>query len=96
MRNRKVYNIGVIVGVFGIILLLILIFSGAAYPNTLFKLLAPIGIFLTFAGVITSFIGWILMTREAIVKRSYSDIRVLLVTGLIIFLIPILKILFSR
>lgn len=85
MRNKRVYNMGVIIGAFGIILLLILIFFGEAYPNTLFKLLAPIGIFLTFSGVLTSFIGWILMTREAIVKRSYSDIRVLLITGLIIF-----------
>lgn len=96
MKNKRVYNIGLIIGAFGIILLLILILSGATYPSMLFKLLAPIGIFLTFAGVITSFTGWMLMAGEAIAKRSYSDIRALLVTGIIIFLVPILKILFSR
>lgn len=96
MRNRSVCNIGLILGVFGLILLLLLILSGAAYPSLLFKVLAPIGIFLMLAGFITSFIGWILMTGEAIEKRSYSDIKVLFVTGIIIFLIPLLRIFFSR
>lgn len=96
MRNRRIYNIGLILGASGLILLLLLILSGAAYPSLLFKVLAPMGIFLTFAGFITSFIGWIRMTGEAIEKRSYSDIKVLLVTGIIIFLIPLLRILFSR
>ena len=50
--NKRLYNIGIMIGAFGIIILLVLIFSGEAYPSILFKMLAPIGLFLTFIGVI--------------------------------------------
>ena len=94
--NKRLYNIGIMIGGFGIIILLVLIFSGEAYPSILFKMLAPIGLFLTFIGVITSFIGWLLMIKDAIKEKTGLDVKGLIFIGIIIFLIPILKIIFSN
>lgn len=87
--NKRLYNIGVMIGVFGIIILLVLIFSGEAYPSILFKMLAPIGLFLTF-------IGWLLMIKDAIEEKAGLDVKGLIFIGIIMFLIPILKNIFSN
>ena len=84
------------IGGFGIIILLVLIFSCEAYPSILFKMLAPIGLFLTFIGVIISFIGWLLMIKDAIKEKAGLDVKGLIFIGIIIFLIPILKNIFSN
>lgn len=94
--NKRLYNIGIMIGAFGIIILLFLIFSGEAYPSILFKMLAPIGLLLTFIGVIISFIGWLLMIKDAIKEKVGLDVKGLIFIGIIIFLIPILKIIFSN
>ena len=94
--NKRLYNIGIMIGAFGIIILLVLIFSGEAYPSILFKMLAPIGLFLTFIGVIISFIGWLLMIKDAIEEKAWLDVKGLIFIGIIMFLIPILKNIFSN
>ena len=94
--NKRLYNIGIIIGGFGIIILLVLIFSGEAYPSILFKMLAPIGLFLTFIGVFISFIGWLLMIKDAIKEKAGLDVKGLIFIGIIMFLIPILKNIFSN
>lgn len=96
MRGRRTYYTGITLGGIGIILLLILIATGVAYPNTLFKILAPMGLLFVFLGVLICFIGWILMVKDAAVKKSYSDFRFLLFIGILIFLIPIFKMLFFK
>lgn len=94
--NKRLYNIGIMIGAFGIIILLVLIFSGEAYPSILFKMLAPIGLSLTFIGVIISFIGWLLMIKDAIEEKAGLDVKGLIFIGIIMFLIPILKSIFSN
>lgn len=94
--NKRLYNIGIMIGAFGIIILLVLIFSGEAYPSILFKMLVPIGLFLTFIGVVISFIGWLLMIKDAIEEKAELDVKGLIFIGIIIFLIPILKNIFSN
>ena len=94
--KKGLYNIGIMIGGFGIIILLVLIFSGEAYPSILFKMLAPIGLFLTFIGVFISFIGWLLMIKDAIKEKAGLDVKGLIFIGIIIFLIPILKNIFSN
>ena len=72
-----------------------LIFSGEAIQVILFKMLAPIGLFLTFIGVVISFIGWLLMIKDAIEEKAELDVKGLIFIGIIIFLIPILKNIFQ-
>ena len=48
-------------------------------------MLAPIGLFLTFIGVVISFIGWLLMIKDAIEEKAELDVKGLIFIGIIIF-----------
>ena len=38
-------------------------------------MLAPIGLFLTFIGVVISFIGWLLMIKDAVEEKAGLDVK---------------------
>lgn len=96
MKNKRMYSLGISVGAFGIILLLILIVSGAAYPDTVFRVLAPTGLLLVFAGLLISGISWLLMIKEKVINKSYKDAGAIFLGGMIIILIPIIKVMFFK
>ncbi len=96
MKNKKMYSIGTFVGILGIILLLILIVSGTAYPDTTFRVLMPTGLLLVFAGLLINGITWLLMIKDSVADKSYKDAGFVFLVGLVIVLIPIIKMIFFK
>lgn len=82
----------VVCGGAGLLGLFILLLSGAAYPDTLFRVLAPLSLLLCFAALPPLFGAWVLTIRRAWTSGSVGFALLWLVGGLLLLLKQFLRV----
>ncbi|MDR3765932.1 MAG: hypothetical protein Q3Y08_02700 [Butyricicoccus sp.] len=84
MKKHILYKVSILTGVLGILLLVLLILSGVAYPHPFFRIGAPLGVFLLFASLLLRFIHWIWDIRDHIQGKQYLGALGILLLGIFV------------
>ncbi|WP_068268674.1 hypothetical protein [Caviibacter abscessus] len=94
MYSKKLFKISIFIGVIGLAILLLIVFSGVVYPNQFFKIFMPIGLLLMFISFVMCFVSWILMIKDAVASKNYKSAWVIFFIGMMIIIIQLFKIIF--
>ncbi len=92
MKKNVIYRAAVLSAAIGLIIILGVIFSGAAYPDMLFRIGTPLGLVFIFASVILLFLSWLLEIHNGIKEKQYLWVAVIVVLGLIVIVRTLLRI----
>lgn len=79
--NSRLFKSALLISVLGLTILLGVIISGAAYPELLFRVGAPIGMLCCFAGVFLIIIVYACEIFCAIREKQFLWVTVLLILG---------------
>ncbi len=91
MGGKKVYKVAIITGVIGLILILSVIVSQSSAPNMFFRIVAPLGIILTFTSVVLLGASWLLYIKDSIKKNDYIKATIIAILGLLIIIKAFIK-----
>ena len=84
MKKNLLYRIAILLAAIGLLLLLAVIWSGAAYPDPRFCVGAPLSLFLIFASLLLLLICWVWEIRDGIKGKQYLWAAVIAVLGCIL------------
>ena len=84
MKKNLLYRIAILLAAVGLLLLLAVIGSGAAYPDLRFRIGAPLGLSLIFASLLLLFICWVWEIHDGIKGKQYLWAAVLAILGCIV------------
>ena len=91
MQKNIIHKCALIAAAIGLIIILVVILSGAAYPDMFFRIGAPVGLAFVFLSVILQFISWLWEIHSGIKSKQYLWTIAVVVLGLIVIVRTMLR-----
>lgn len=85
-------KIALAMSVLGVGSLTVLVLSGAAYPDTLFQILTPVGLLCTFGALALYIIQWIRTVYKTYKRGEKTAAMILLILGIVVIVFSIFRI----
>lgn len=82
--NRKINKVAMATFLLGIFSLIIVILTDSGYPDTIFQVLAPVGIILIFVSAGLFVLDWVLHIRTEVTQKKYLNAFILVLLGIAI------------
>ena len=84
MNHHAINKFSALSAALGLVILLGVVLSGAAYPHPVFQFGAPLGMLFVFVSVVLQFISWILEICRGVKEKQYRLAAVIAVLGLLV------------
>lgn len=82
--EKKLYKLAVLLCVLGFLALAVVLLSGTAYPEMLFRVLAPVGLLLIVAALVLYACAWILSIKKAVKSKDCLWLGLLILVGILV------------
>ncbi len=92
MKKALIHKFALIAAAIGLLIIFVVILSGTAYPNMLFRIGAPLGLAFIFASVLLLLICWLWEIHDGIKGRQYLWAIIIAVLGLIVIVQMLIRI----
>ena len=92
MNKNIIHKFAILTAGIGLIIIFAVILSGAAYPDMLFRIGAPLGLVFIFVSVLFQFISWLWEIHNGIKGKQYLWTITIAVFGLIVIVRAIIRI----
>ena len=92
MKKNIIHKCALISAAIGLITIFVVLLSGAAYPDMLFRIGAPLGLAFVFASVILQFISWLWEIHNGVKSKQYLWTIIIVVLGLLVIVRMLLRI----
>lgn len=91
MKRNLVRKLAVISALIGLAVIFAVMLSGAAYPDALFRIGAPVGLAFVAVSVVLLAVGWILEIRSGIKSRNYVAAIAAAALGLVVIALALAR-----
>lgn len=91
MKRNLVKKLAVISAAIGLAVIFAVMLSGAAYPDALFRIGAPLGLAFVAVSVVLLAISWILEIHSGVKSKNYVGAIVVAALGLIVIAIALVR-----
>lgn len=91
--ETKLGKFAFLTAVLGLTMLIIIMITQSGYPDILFQILGPIGVFLVFLSAGLHFLNWIFCMKQSIKSKDWRNILWLLFLFLSVLISGIIRLL---
>lgn len=91
VKKNLIRKLAVISAVIGLGVIFAVILSGAAYPDALFRIGAPLGLAFVAVSVVLLAVSWILEIRSGIKSKNYVGAIVIAALGLLVIALALVR-----
>lgn len=92
MKKSVILKLALLSAAIGLLIVFVVILSGTAYPNMLFRIGAPLGLVLIFVSVLLQFIHWLWEIHDGIKGKQYLWAIIIAVLGCIVIVRVLMRI----
>lgn len=91
VKKNLVQKLAVLSAAVGLIVIFVVILSGAAYPDALFRIGAPLGLAFVAVSIVLFAISWILEIHNGIKSKNYVWAIVAAALGLLVIVLALVR-----
>lgn len=91
MKKNLVQKLAMLSAAIGLLVIFVVILSGAAWPDALFRIGAPLGLAFIIISVVLFAISWILEIHSGIKSKNYVGAIVVAVLGLLVIVLALVR-----